>query len=298
MEYLEYIELVLESINLIKIIYSIIIVFLIIIFKGLINKYYISRFEDLEKIYRWRKTSTYISVIMGLIFISLIWMSNFRIGTFLGLFSAGLAIALRDLLANFVGWIFIIWRRPFSIGDRVEIKNRVGDIVDIRIFQFSVIEIRGKWIKAEQSTGRIIHIPNKDVFNHELTNYTADFPYIWEELEILVTFESNWQKAKEIILDSTNKIVEERIEIAKENLRRSSRKYMVYYGKLTPIVYTSVENSGVLLTARYLCAPRERRDLANQVWEEVLIKFKQEPDINLAYPTRRLYYQNNSENDN
>ncbi|MFW6006672.1 MAG: mechanosensitive ion channel family protein [Halanaerobiales bacterium] len=229
------------------------------------------------------------------IFILLIWSSNFRVGTFLGLFSAGLAIALRDLLANFVGWLFIIWRRPFSIGDRIEIKDRVGDIVDIRIFQFSIIEIGGDWVKAEQSTGRIIHIPNKDIFNFELANYTADFPYIWEELEILITFESDWEKAKKIILNAANNIVGDKIEIAKENLRRSSRKYMVYYGKLTPIVYTSIKESGVSLTVRFLCAPRERRGVSNDIWEKILTDFNQEEEVNLAYPTRRLHFKSNIE---
>ena len=73
--------------------------------------------------------------------------------TFLGLASAGVAIAMHDTIANLAGWFFIISRKPFKVGDRIEIGEIAGDVIDIRIFQFSLVEI-GNWVDAEQSTGR------------------------------------------------------------------------------------------------------------------------------------------------
>jgi small-conductance mechanosensitive channel len=74
--------------------------------------------------------------------------------TYLGLVSAALVIALQDPITNFVGWVFIISRRPFEIEDRIQIGEDAGDVIDIRFFQFSLNEI-GNWVDADQSTGRI-----------------------------------------------------------------------------------------------------------------------------------------------
>ena len=87
-------------------------------------------------------------------------------------------------------------RKPLKVGDRVQIGDVTGDVIDIRIFQFSVIEI-GNWVDADQSTGRIIHIPNGTIFIKWQANYTAGFEYIWNEIPVLVTFESDWKTAKQ-----------------------------------------------------------------------------------------------------
>lgn len=85
-----------------------------------------------------------------------VWFEGIHsIATFLGLLSAGVAIALKDLLANLAGWGFIMWRRPFEVGDRVQIGNDTGDAIDLRIFQFTLMEI-GNWVEADQITGRTI----------------------------------------------------------------------------------------------------------------------------------------------
>ena len=94
-------------------------------------------------------------------------------------------------------------RRPFALGDRIQIGKHSGDVIDIRFFQFTINEI-GNWVDADQSTGRIIHIPNGKVFTEAQANFTQGFSHIWNEIGVLVTFESDWEKAKNIL----EKIVE------------------------------------------------------------------------------------------
>lgn len=285
-------DYVLNIITKANFIYTIFLIILIGLLKWMLNKFLISKFEDLALRYKWRKITTYLSFLIGGIMIPFLWLKNFQLGTFLGLFTAGVAIALRDLLSNFIGWIFIVWKRPFSIGDRIEIGGTAGDVVDVRIFQFSITEI-GNWVEAEQSTGRIVHIPNKKVFNTDLANYTADFPYIWNEIPVLITFESDWQKAKNMFTQIVEGLVGEQIKTARRVINRSSRKYMIYYGTLTPIVYTRLKESGVLLTIRYLCDPRQRRGTEEEIWEAILKEVESESSIEFAYPTQRLYFKNN-----
>lgn len=246
--------------------------------------------DDVRSRYQWAKSSAYVAFVLAVLGVGPIWLEGLgSLGTFLGLLTAGLAIALRDLVANLAGWVFILWRRPFELGDRVQIGDSAGDVVDIRIFQFTLLEI-GNWVHADQSTGRIIHVPNARLFSDPLANYTAEFEYIWHEVPVLVTFESDWRRAREIL----SRIVDEKAggvsEEVERSMKRAARKFMIFYTKFTPTVYLSVEDSGVLLTARFLCKPRTRRGLGQEIWEAVLEAFHQEPEIDLAYPTRRVYH--------
>lgn len=247
------------------------------------------RNQDVRIHYQWQKVSGYVTAFVGALLLARIWLHVFgSLTTYFGLLSAGIAIALKDLLVNLAGWIFILWRRPFDVGDRIEIGPHAGDVIDVRIFEFSLLEI-GKWVHADQSTGRVLHIPNGWVLTHSLANFTRGFNFIWNEIEVLVTFESNWQQAKDILLDVARRHSEHLSEEAEKQVRRTAQRYLIFYSKLTPIVYTSVENSGVRLTIRYLCEVRKRRGSAQAIWEDILTTFAGHDDIDFAYPTQRFY---------
>jgi small-conductance mechanosensitive channel len=147
----------------------------------------------------------------------------------------------------------------------------------------------GNWVNADQSTGRVIHIPNALVFSEPLANYSKGFQYIWNEVPILVTFESNWEKAKDILSNIGIKHAAHLSTAAEEKLKEASKKFMIFYTTLTPTVYTSVVDNGVLLTIRYLTEPRRRRGSEAAIWEEVLNEFSGCDDIDFAYPTQRFY---------
>lgn len=246
------------------------------------------RTEDQKARYSWRKGSSYVVYAIGVLLLFRTWFEGVdSLATYLGLLSAGIALALKDPIVNIAGWIFIVWRRPFEVGDRVQLGKHSGDVIDQRIFQFTILEI-GNWVDADQSTGRIIHIPNGKIFTDDQANYTKAFTYIWDELPVLVTFESDWKKAKQILVEISEE-QDDLEEAARQKIRDASRRYLIYYNKLTPRVYTTVKDSGVLLTIRYLCEPRRRRLRNETLWEEILDRFAEHPDIDLAYPTQRFY---------
>lgn len=247
------------------------------------------RLEDGALVYRWSKASAYVAFVIGLLVIVQVWFTAIRsLGTFLGLVSAGLAIALKDLITDIAGWVFILWRKPFELGDRIQLGGEAGDVVDIRVFAFTIMEI-GNWVGADQSTGRMIHVPNARVFTEPLANYTAGFPFLWNELPVLVTFESDWRRAKQVLEDVALAETEGVSQEAERTLKRTSKRFLIHYTRFTPAVYTSVRESGVLLTIRYLCHPRQRRGTAQAMWERILDAFHDEDGIDFAYPTQRLY---------
>jgi small-conductance mechanosensitive channel len=272
-----------------KILQSIIIVIGWLVLDKILKKIVFEKIDDYTVRYQWQKIFKYITVILSCVLLTKVWFGAFEsLGTYLGLVSAGLAIAFQDLLVNLAVWVFIIIRKPLKVGDRVQIGEVAGDVIDIRIFQFSVIEI-GNWVDADQSTGRIIHIPNGMVFNKTQANYTAGFEYIWNEIPVLVTFESDWKSAKKILAEAVNKHAVHLSEEAEQQIKVAAKKFLIFYNKLTPIVYTSVKDSGVMLTIRYLCHVRKRRSTEEFIWEEILDRFAENDNIDFAYPTQRFY---------
>jgi small-conductance mechanosensitive channel len=245
--------------------------------------------EDIRSRYIFQKTATYISIILGIFLITRIWFSEMgELTTFLGLLSAGIAIALKDIVVNVAAWVFLVWVRPLTVGDRIQIGEHRGDVIDIALFHFTLMEI-GNWVDSDQSTGRIIKVPNGRIFSEPLANYSQGFQYIWNEVPVLVTFESDWRKAKDILFDIARRRTEDLSGKAEKRVREASMRFMISYSKLTPTVYTSVKDCGIMLTIRYLTEPRRRRTTEEVIWEDILTSFAVNDDIDFAYPTQRFF---------
>jgi small-conductance mechanosensitive channel len=288
-------DLNLNEIALEKILHSAVVLIFLTLFKSLICALLRRRITDPAKYYHWRSMVVYTYSFLAIFLVGRIWVKGIdSIATFLGLIGAGLAVALHDPIANFAGWVYVIWLKPFRVGDRIEIDGTRGDVIDVRLFQFSMIEI-GNWVDSDHSTGRIVHVPNAKVFREPLANYEIGFEYIWHEIPVLVTFESNWEKAKQILLDIAKDKAEPLSQGAEQQIKRAAMKYLIYFNKLTPIVYTAVKDSGVMLTMRYIVKPRQRRTSSQEVWEALLREFAKHDDIALAYPTTRFYARSEKE---
>ncbi len=248
------------------------------------------RIEDAQVWFRTRKTATYLASFMVVVGFFQVWLGGLTGAlTYIGIVSAGIAIALADVLKNLAGWAYILARRPFRVGDRVEVNGRSGDVVDIRVFRFTMLEI-GNWVGADQSTGRLIHVPNGVLFTESIANYSEGFPFLWDELPVLVTFESDWELGERLILELvTAQAPDVKTARYAEQIKRAAHDYFIRYTHLEPTTYLSVEDSGVLITGRYLVAVRERRKIKQDMWRALLKAFEANPTLELAYPTVRTY---------
>lgn len=267
---------------------SVAVVITCLLARVLILKIVRRRIHDSRTLYSWRKGSQYAFTIIAITMIASIWFRGVNdVATFLGLLSAGVAVALKDPLSNIVGWAFILWQRPFSVGDRVEIQNVIGDVVDQRFFTFTMLEV-GHWNHGEQSTGRVLHVPNSHVFASHLYNYTEPFEFIWDEIAVVLTFESDWRRAKKELATIANAHAEDIIPLAEKQLAITSKRTLITYANLSPIVYTSVVDAGVKLTVRYLTPTRRRRGAHNNMWEDILDLLAANDSMELAYYTQRV----------
>ena len=273
-----------------NVIYTILILLVLWMLRGIAYRLVHRRFSnDPAKLYTWRKLVSYTFVALIVILVGRLWLAGWAtLVTYLGLLSAGLAIALQDLIVSLAGWIFIIWRRPFEVGDRIQIGDDMGDVIDIRLFAFSILEVGGYGIDAEQSTGRIIHIPNGTVFKEPIKNTHQGVPFVWNEVPIMITFESDWQKAKKILNNIILDLAPD-VEESMQEYRRRAGRFVISYNNLTPTLYTRIVDSGVLLTMRYLVEPRKKRGSEHQIHEAILRAFALHWDIDFAYPTQREF---------
>ncbi len=246
------------------------------------------RIEDPAIWYRTQKLLSYTITFVGIVVLASIWIDGSGIATYIGLLTAGLAIALSDVLKNLAGWLFIVLRRPFRLGERIQIGEHRGDVIDIRAFRFTLFEIAGERVEAEQPTGRLMHVPNGLVFTEPLANFTEGFEYVWHEIPVLITFESDWEAAEQIISEAIEELSPDETEMrAMDELRETMIEYRIGDMSLDPKVYVTVRDSGVLLTGRLLAEAHILRQVEQDVWKALLKAFAQRDDINLAYPTER-----------
>ena len=197
--------------------------------------------------------------------------------TLISFVSAALAFALRDFVYNFFAGIYVNVKKPFKVEDRVEVDGIVGDVVNISSLTFDILEVSSK-DNGEQSTGIMIHIPNSKVFNGGVKNYTEAFKYIWDEISVRVPIDSDIDNAKSILYDivRNNEVVKRIPRKMKSELNSAIGEYRIYYNKLDPIIYTSIEDSCVVLTIRYLAHPKKVRNIRSDIYTKVLEAFRNE----------------------
>lgn len=273
------------QVNILK---SLIIILALLIIRFIVIRVADRKIEDQQVFYRFQKTAKYTFWFFLLILVGRVWFVGIQsLATFFGLVSAGIAIALKDPLVNLAGWAFIFSQKPFEVGERIEVAGVKGDVIDINVFQFDLLEVRREG-KRETNTGRIVHVPNGKIFTDSLGNYDKTFPFIWDVISTEVTFESNWKKVKEIFEEIGEKYSKKYSEEEKIRFKRATRNLYITLD-FDPVIFTVVQDCGVEIILRYTVEPRERGFVRSKIWEEILDRFAESPDIDFAYPTQRFY---------
>ncbi|NOX63808.1 MAG: mechanosensitive ion channel [Chloroflexi bacterium] len=274
----------------IKIAATIILLLVIALIRRVVHRFLDRQEMSVEVRYRVAKTVTYVLYVLAAIFLGAVWFNGWdQLTTILALVLAGAAIALREPLVGMVAWAYIVWRKPFVLGDRVEVDTVRGDVADIGPFVFSLAEVGGGQ-DAEQPTGRIIHVPNSYIFSHRIANATQGFNYVWDEIPVVVTFESDWRAAKEILEAIVQKRGANVANEAEADFRRATTEFLLRPEAFSPRVFTRVVDIGVELTMRYVVHVRRRRSTREAIWEETLDAFAARTDIDFAYPTQRVFF--------
>ena len=265
---------------------------LLVVLAILLRRAAARRISNVDELYSARKLIHRITAGVLVVYFGSVLLAGAdpaKVATVIGLLGAGLAVALADIIASFVAWFFIIGGRGFKVGDRIRIGAVKGDVVDVGILRSTVMAVRDVGEVEGQATGALRVFPNNLVFRQPLENFTIGNEYVWNEIDYLVTYESDWKKAERITLSAADSIDTERIaDEARKKMQLMRRDFRVNVGALTPIVYVKAADSGVLLTLRYLCDVRQVRGTGDRITREVMTRFAEAPDIAFAYPTMRV----------
>jgi small-conductance mechanosensitive channel len=220
-------------------------------------------------------------LILGLL---TIWFDNpNRLATVLGLVTAGVAFALQKVIIAITGYFAILRSNIFSVGDRIEMGGVRGDVISLSFIQTTIMEMgqplslgnsnSSSWVKSRQFTGRIVTVTNDKIFENPVYNYTKDFPYLWEEISIPISYNTDCDHAEQILLECAERHTERINEMSKEALKIMRERYFLHSHDLTPKVYYRITNNWLELTVRFVVRERAIRDLKDAVSRDILKAF-------------------------
>jgi small-conductance mechanosensitive channel len=246
------------------------------------------RTQDHHERYRRRKFFTTVIAFAAGLAIVILWAHTLRQkGTFLGLLGAGLAIALREPLLSIAGRLAIFSGHMYNAGDRIELQKMAGDVIDIGFFYTRLLEV-GAWIGGDQYSGRILLVPNSMIFGTPIVNYTLHLSYIWDEVNLPITYQSNMEAATQMLTEVGRKYTQQFLEGAEEQLENMRKEFLVPKLELEPAVYLKVTSNWLQLTMRYVVDPRQRRTASTFIFKEIFSRVSQRKDIQIASETMDL----------
>ena len=270
-----------------KVVASLIIVSSAFLLNRLVSKLLQLRVNIPTHIYTLRMLVRNTLLILSGLLVLATWLgfgSNFTAA--LGIFGAGIAFASQEVIGSFAGYLNIVTGNIFYIGDRVRIGDVVGDVVDIGMLRTTVMEIEA-WVRADQYTGRMVTVANRAIFSGPVFNYTQDWPYLWDEITLPITYDSDWQLAREILLDHGREYTSEFEARARSGINELIRRYPIQEMGLNvePTLYVIMTDNWIELTLRYVVDPHERRAVASNLHSDILQHFESEEEITIASAT-------------
>lgn len=237
---------------------------------------------DRQRIAFWtRQGISLITFLLAVIGFLSIWFDNpTRLATGLGLFSAGLAFALQKVITSFAGYFVILRGKTFNVGDRIKMGKVRGDVVSLNFIQTVIMEMGeppsvqeedpGQWVESRQYSGRIVTVSNAQIFDEPVYNYTRNFPYIWEEMHLPISFKDDRNRAEQIIVESVAEHTKDIAALGQLELDRLKREFFIEAAEIKPRVYLRITDNWVELSVRFLCGTHDIRGLKDRISRQIL----------------------------
>ncbi|EAC1839371.1 mechanosensitive ion channel [Campylobacter lari] len=256
--------------------------------------------EDNDRFYTANKIINFINVNVIVLIILFGYIENISyLVTVLGFASAGLAIAMKDMFMSMLGWCVIVFGGSFRVGDRIRVfqngNQYIGDIIDISFLRITLYEdITLLTYTDNRRSGRIVFIPNNFIFTNLISNYTHHgMKTVWDGLDVTLTFDSNHQKALEIVQDIVTKAAKGYTKIAKESMEKLRNEYSIRNPRVEPRFFTFFENYGLRISAWYMTNSYMALVLRSNISKDIINEFNKHDDIKFSYPSQNIYFSKN-----
>jgi small-conductance mechanosensitive channel len=261
------------------------ITFVYFLFWILIEEIVTRRIKDSKTRYSLRKVFSVWGIVSILVVLVAIWIAETQnILIAFGLIGAAVAFALQDLFKNFIGGLMIFINGLYRVGDRIEINQKFGDVIDVGVFYTTLMETR-EWVSGDQNTGRLTIFPNGVVLTGTLQNYTRDFDFIWDEITLPITYDSDWHQAVNMILEIVKKETTHVGENAQRIMEKLQGKYYFTQKSLEPAIYVSLTDNWITFGVRYATEVRTRRALHDRISRLLLEEIEKSESVKIASTT-------------
>ncbi len=238
------------------------------------------------------RLATAIILFLGL---ASIWFDDpTRLTTALGLVTAGLAFALQRVVTALAGYFVILRGKTFNVGDRISMGGVRGDVIALGFIQTTIMEMGqppavqnadpAMWVRGRQYSGRIVTVSNSKIFDEPVYNYTGEFPYLWEELTLPISYASDRARAERILQSAAERHTVRIEQMGQEALREMQRRYFLKPTEMDPKVYYRLTDNWLELTVRFIAEDRGIRGLKDAMSREILAALD-EAGIGLASAT-------------
>jgi len=210
-----------------------------------------------------------------------IWFDNpSRLAAVLGLVGAGIAFALQRVITAVAGYFVILRGKTFNVGDRIVMGGVRGDVIDLSFMQTRIMEMGqspkeqgdapSMWVRSRQFTGRIVTVTNDKVFDEPVYNYTREFPYFWDEINLPVRYQDDRAKAEQILFEAAQRHAITTAKIGDEEAKRLESEFGIGVGDIDPQTYWRLTDNWLEVTVRFLTADHGARRVKDQMSRDIL----------------------------
>lgn len=252
-----------------KLVLVLIITFFAVLLLLVVKNIIVKKIKDKDLRYHTRKSLDFLSIFIFVVIILVAYREKLGgIGVALGVAGAGIAFALQQVIVSIAGWISILTGKIYKTGDRIQLGGVKGDVIDISVLRTTIMET-GQWVDGDLYNGRIVNISNSYIFQDAVFNYSADFPYLWDELKITIQTTSDYKLAKEKFLIIANDATKDFVESSKNDWENLNRKYRIENARVEPMVTLSLNPNGIECIVRYLVEYKKRRIIKDMILEKI-----------------------------
>jgi small-conductance mechanosensitive channel len=221
-------------------------------------------------------------IVLALIVVSVLFANWYAAVASLGLISLVLGFALQTPITSFIGWLYILVREPYRVGDRIQIGDATGDVIDVTYLDTTLWEVGGPYISSDHPSGRIIKFPNANVLTSPVYNYSWPvFPYIWNEIKFQVAYDSDFafvaQVMREVAEAELGEAMIERVKTFREVLARTPVDEL-QVNERPSVLFRVNANTWIDATVRYVVEPRRAGSMKTRLIEKMLARLNAEPD--------------------
>jgi small-conductance mechanosensitive channel len=256
-----------------------------LVFKFLLEEIVSTRIEEDKTRYSFKKITSILYILTFIAAAIAIWVEHPQaLLVSYGVLAAGAAFALQDLIRNLAGGIVVFISGIYRVGDRIEVDAKTGDVIDIGIMYTTLLEIKD-WVSGDQPTGRLTTIPNSHVLSNTVNNYTRDHNYIWDEISIPITYDSDWKEAISKMAGIVEKETQKTTDEAESSISRLGEKYYLPKRAMEPTIFLTLTDNWIMLNIRYITPVRQRRPVSSNLSRILLEELQKSDSIKIASET-------------